>query len=269
MKAEKTAKATGNRHAASARQGRHAAKAPAKAHVNRIKNTTGKTRSAKSRARNSAFNRQLLRAKAAFKRLASRPKKPRNPANTKAALWLWFFPVGLSLMWRGSCTWKRGTKIAITAAMAAVLAAIFVVPTPRVGGDVSGVQMVADKPSVEVYGPALPSLIVPGYTRESTGSIIIDEVKNDVHYVYAADGARCYHEYECKFAFASSQRLTVYEAYHLGFEPCGRCKPPVYVPGETVPVTAEPIDRSGAATTAATVDGTDAAAQPGSEATAS
>ena len=31
-------------------------------------------------------------------------------------------------------------------------------------------------------------------------------------------------------AFDSSQRLTVYEAYYLGFEPCGRCKPPIYDP---------------------------------------
>ena len=81
-----------------------------------------------------------------------------------------------------------------------------------------------------VYGPALPALIVQGYTRENTGSIIVDQVANDVHYVYAADGAECYHEYKCKFAFASSQRLTVYEAYYLGFRPCGRCKPPIYDP---------------------------------------
>ena len=67
--------------------------------------------------------------------------------------------------------------------------------------------------------------------RDRTGSIIVEKPNSDVHYVYAADGARCYHEYECKFAFASSQRMTVYEAYHLGFEPCGRCKPPVYTPG--------------------------------------
>ncbi|MBR2700293.1 MAG: hypothetical protein IKE76_17060, partial [Clostridia bacterium] len=79
---------------------------------------------------------------------------------------------------------------------------------------------------------------------ENTSSIIVDQVANDVHYVYAADGAECYHEYECKFAFASSQRLTVYEAYHLGFKPCGRCNPPVYVPGETDPITAQPLNKS-------------------------
>ena len=98
---------------------------------------------------------------------------------------------------------------AAAAAMAAVLVAVFVIPTPTANTFTTGIQMVADKPEVEVYGPALPSLIVQGYTRENTGSIIVDEVQSDVHYVYAADGADCYHEYECKFAFASSQRLTV------------------------------------------------------------
>lgn len=170
-----------------------------------------------------------------------KPKKRINSENVKTALWLWCFPVGLSKLWRARCTWPLGVKIGITAAMAAVLVAVFVIPTPTANTFITGIQMVADKPEVEVYGPALPSLIVQGYTRENTGSIIVDEVKNDVHYVYAADDADCYHEYECKFAFASSQRLTVYEAYHLGFKPCGRCNPPVYVPGQTDPVTARPL----------------------------
>lgn len=187
-------------------------------------------------------------------------RKPVNSANVKTALWLWFFPVGLSKMWRGSCTWPRGVKIGITAAMAAVLVAIFAVPTPTANRYTTGIQMVADAPEVEVYGPALPNLIVQGYTRENTGSIIVDEVKNDVHYVYAADDADCYHEYECKFAFASSQRLTVYEAYHLGFKPCGRCNPPVYIPGETDPVTAQPL-RSATAEAAETAEAADGTAE--------
>ena len=172
---------------------------------------------------------------------ADRPRRPVNRENVKTALWLWCFPVGASLMWRPSCTWKKGVKIGVTAAMVAALVAVFVVPVPVIDGGDSGVQMIADRQVVEVYGPALPNLIVPGYTTESTGSIIVDEVQSDVHYVYAADDARCYHEYECKFAFASSQRLTVYEAYYLGFDPCGRCNPPVYTPGVTDPVTAQPI----------------------------
>ena len=185
--------------------------------------------------------------------------------NLNTALWLWCFPVGLSKMWRSRCTWPRGVKIAITAAMAAIIAAIFILPSPARDA-ATGVNLVVGNPEVEVYGPALPVMVVPGYTNETTGSIIVDEVSADVHYVYAADGARCYHEYECKFAFASSQRLTVYEAYHLGFEPCGLCNPPVYTPGVTDPITAEPL--TGTTTVIDTSPEAEAAAGPEAEAAA-
>ena len=162
-----------------------------------------------------------------------KPRKPRVPLrdneNLKTALWLLVPPVGLSRMWRRSCTWHPAVKACISVAMAAVLVAVLIAPTatPPKGG---GVQLVTNRPEVEVYGPDLPSFIVPGYTSEQTDSIIVPAVENDVHYVYAADGAKCYHEYKCKFAYASSQRLTVFEAYYLGFAPCNRCKPPIYDP---------------------------------------
>ena len=162
-----------------------------------------------------------------------KPRKPRVPLrdneNLKTALWLLVPPVGLSRMWRRSCTWYPAVKACISVAMAAVLVAVLIAPTatPSKGG---GVQLVTNRPEVEVYGPDLPSFIVPGYTSEQTDSIIVPAVENDVHYVYAADGAKCYHEYKCKFAYASSQRLTVFEAYYLGFAPCNRCKPPIYDP---------------------------------------
>ena len=231
MNTENRAKGAVARHSRTGAKPR-AAKPSEKARVNRAR-PVGETRRSKKSAK------------------SARPRKPRNPANTRAALWLWCFPVGLSMMWRDACTWKRGVKIGITAVMAAILIAIFVVPIPKIWTGREGVQLVASKPDVEVYGPALPSLIVPGYTRETTGSILADEVSNNVHYVYAADDARCYHEYECKFAFASSQRMTVYEAYYLGFQPCGRCKPPVYTPGVTDPITAEAFADEAAAQTSA------------------
>ena len=152
----------------------------------------------------------------------------KNPYNARTALWLLFFPVGLSMMWRRSCTWPRAVKAGVTALVAAALVAVFLVPVPADHAAEGGVQLVTSKPEVEIYGPDLPSFIVPGYTNDQTESVIVDGVDSDVHYVYAADGAECYHEYNCKFAFASSQRLTVYEAYYLGFKPCGRCNPPVY-----------------------------------------
>ena len=161
---------------------------------------------------------------------APKPRtKLKDSESLKTALWLLVPPIGLSRMWRRSCTWHPAVKACISVAMAAILVAVLVAPTakPMVNG---GVQLVTNRPEVEVYGPDLPSFIVPGYTTEQTESIIVPAKENSQHYVYAADGAECYHEYKCKFAFASSQRLTTYEAYYLGFKPCNRCKPPIYDP---------------------------------------
>ena len=155
--------------------------------------------------------------------------KRRDNRTLKTALWLLLPPVGLVMMWRGSCRWPLAVKAGISAMMAAVLVAVLVFPTPDVASGGGG-ALVTSRPEVEVYGPDLPNFIVPGYTNDQTDSVIVPAVESDVHYVYAADGAKCYHEYKCKFAFASSQRLTVYEAFFLGFEPCGRCKPPIYDP---------------------------------------
>ena len=158
-----------------------------------------------------------------------KPQKRRagNRNTLKTALWLLVPPVGLTMMWRPSCRWHIAVKSAISLVMAAALVAVFVLPSPNTRAN-GGVSLVSSKPEVEVYGPDLPNFIVPGYTNDQTQSIIVPPAENDVHYVYAADGAKCYHEYKCKFAFASSQRLTVYAASYLGFTPCGRCKPPVY-----------------------------------------
>lgn len=157
---------------------------------------------------------------------AAGPKK--KSINLKAFMWLvLFFPAGITLMWRRACTWPKGIKFAVTGIMVAAMITIFALPSPS--SDISGgITLVGARPEVEVYGPELPTTIVTGYTRQNTDSIIVNTVADDIHYVYAADGASCYHEYECKFAYASSQRLTVYEAYYLGFEPCGRCNPPKY-----------------------------------------
>lgn len=168
-----------------------------------------------------------LTPKARAKRV---PKRRAGNRNTlKTALWLLFPPVGLTMMWRPSCRWHIAVKTGISLVMAVALIAVFAIPAPttQAGG---GVSLVSSKPEVEVYGPNLPNFIVPGYTNDQTESVITSAEQSDVHYVYAADGARCYHEYKCKFAYASSQRLTVYEAYYLGFEPCNRCKPPIYDP---------------------------------------
>ena len=161
-------------------------------------------------------------------RAPRRARRPLDRDTVKTALWLLVPPVGLTMMWRPGCRWPIAVKAGISALMAAILVAVLVIPSPAPAA--GGVEFVASRPEVEVYGPNLPTFIVPGYTNDQTDSIIVPAVENDVHYVYAADGAKCYHEYKCKFAFASSQRLTVFEAYYLGFQPCNRCKPPIYDP---------------------------------------
>lgn len=162
------------------------------------------------------------------KRKKAVQKRESSAFNKKALMWLvLFFPLGVTYMWRHACTWRRGVKFAVTGAMVCVLAALFMLPAaPTHQG---GITLVGARPEAEIYGPELPAKIVSGYVKPATGSVLVEvEGETDIHYVYAADGAECYHEYKCKFAFASSQRLTVYEAYFLGFKPCGLCNPPSY-----------------------------------------
>ena len=160
---------------------------------------------------------------------APRVKKPVNRFNRRVLSTLWLLPLGIPLMWQRRCTWHTGVKAGVTALAVALVAALLAFPLPTANRNLTGgIQLVNSTDEVEVYGPDLPTYIVPGYTQEQGESIIVDTVQNSTHYVYAADGAKCYHEYECKFAFASSQRLTVYEAYFLGFKPCPRCNPPKY-----------------------------------------
>ena len=86
-----------------------------------------------------------------------RAKRALNRDNLNTALWLWCFPVGLSKLWRARCTWPKAVKVGITAAMAAILLAVFIVPTPGGRKPVTGVELVKGHPEGEVYGPALPA----------------------------------------------------------------------------------------------------------------
>ena len=138
-------------------------------------------------------------------------------------------PVGVVLLWRRN--WRTSTKTALTTAAAAVLtAAVLLIPSAdsRVSG---GIELVGRERDVEVYGPALPTAMVTGYTASSSDSVFSAAQEDETEYVYAAKEAQCYHRSTCKFAYASSQKLTPYEAYYLGYKPCGRCNPPAYTPG--------------------------------------
>lgn len=140
-----------------------------------------------------------------------------------------FPPLGIVLVWRRP--WSNAVKYSLTVipVMVLMLAALLL---PSGGQNTNGgVELVGVEREVEVYGPALPTAMVTGYTSSlTTDPVFAQTEETETEYVYAAKGAECYHTYECKFAYASSQKLTVYEAHFLGYKPCNRCKPPVYSP---------------------------------------
>lgn len=140
-----------------------------------------------------------------------------------------FFPVGLTRMLSPACSWRRGVKCAISGLLAAALAAVLLWPSPytRPRG---GIELYGDNMSVEIYGPQLPEHIVGGYTTVASDSGVLADTSADeaTLYVYALEGAANYHMPTCNYAYASAQRLTVYEAYYLGYTPCKICNPPVY-----------------------------------------
>ena len=109
------------------------------------------------------------------------------------------------------------------------LIAVLVAPSPYEPA-MGGITLVGNEPKVSVYGPELPENIVAGYSQpvHSSSVILSEDSADDTLYVYAAEGADCYHLWDCKFAFASSQKLTIMEAHFLGYEACGRCTPPTY-----------------------------------------
>lgn len=138
-------------------------------------------------------------------------------------------PIGLVLLWKRK--WPARLKYALSAASMAVLAlTVILFPTgsKRTNG---GVELIGSEKQAEVYGPALPTAMVSSYTVSSAESVLADTSESEeIEYVYAGKGQKNYHSYKCKFAYASSQKLTPYEAYYLGYTPCNACNPPVYEP---------------------------------------
>lgn len=158
--------------------------------------------------------------------------KRKNRYNRKTLLWLvLFLPVGLTRMFSAACTWKKGVKYTVAGVVFAALAAVLIVPSPYqpVQG---GIELYGEDPEVEVYGPVLPETIVGGYTAPVIQSVVLPPVDenavDDTVYVYASEGQANYHTTTCKFAYASAQKLTLYEAYYLGFTPGKCCDAPPY-----------------------------------------
>lgn len=110
--------------------------------------------------------------------------------------------------------------------------AVLACPAPK-SRQYGGIELIGEDPEVEVYGPQLPETIVGGYTKPSIESVVLPEETdtpvNDT-IVYATEDQKNYHLSTCKFAYASAKRLTVYEAYYLGYTPGKCCGAPSYTP---------------------------------------
>jgi hypothetical protein len=98
----------------------------------------------------------------------------------------------------------------------------------RVNG---GIELVGRKPEAKIYGPDLPTATVTGYIASVGQSVFIQESEDDTSYVYATSEGTCYHLSSCEYAFASAQKMTPYQAYFMGYQPCPQCGAPEYVPG--------------------------------------
>ena len=159
----------------------------------------------------------------------------RRPKRRDVKKWLLIcFPFGLYLMWKRSCRWPMALKAGLTALFACAVLAIIIVPAPeRQAG--TQVKLVGAEPNAEVFGPEMPA----GYNisdyivAEGGMDLIAPEVVDDAVYVYvsASKGSTYYHDSQCQYAYASSPRVTLYEAHVLGYTtPCGICNPPLYDP---------------------------------------
>lgn len=153
--------------------------------------------------------------------------------NAKTLLWIvLFFPVGFTRMLSPACSWHRGVKCIFTALLAAVfVGVVWVLPSPY-SDQRGGIELYGDNMSVEIYGPQIPETIVGANTTTIPDSGVLstseDTSEDSTLYVYALEGASNYHLSTCQYAYASAQRLTVYEAYFLGYTPCKVCEPPTY-----------------------------------------
>lgn len=110
------------------------------------------------------------------------------------------------------------------------LAAVLIVPSPYEKPQ-GGVVLCGDDRSAEVYGPELPETIIGGYTQPTIQSVVLPEEvegENETVYVYASENQKNYHLPTCQFAYASGSKLTLYEAYFLGYTPGKCCDAPAY-----------------------------------------
>ena len=162
-----------------------------------------------------------------------RPKRRRMSYNARTRLWLILcYPVGLTRMWRSRCSWKLGTKYLISSIALVVLAAVLLAPAPQ-NVRKGSIELYGEDPEVEVYGPVLPQNYVMTASSSAGQSVIVrnEDIVDDTVYVYASKKGKAYHFKTCEYYYDGSQKLTVYEAYYMGYKPCSSCNPPIYTGG--------------------------------------
>ena len=113
------------------------------------------------------------------------------------------------------------------------IAGLVVFVMPGFNQPLTGSIVYSDKNGkVEGYGPELPA----GYNNTLTilnqedNSVLANTPESDVEYFYCVANGTYYHKYTCTYAYATSKKLTAYEAYYLGYKPCPKCNPTEYVP---------------------------------------
>jgi len=120
----------------------------------------------------------------------------------------------------------------LTALLAVSLTvAVCLMPSPKANKAGGGIEFVGMEQEAQIFGPELPAEVDENYvfTSVNRNSVVAGVTgETDVTYYYAAVDGECYHTGNCKFAYASSQRLTLYEATFLGYRACGACEPPIY-----------------------------------------
>lgn len=109
------------------------------------------------------------------------------------------------------------------------LAAVIIAPSPYEKPE-GGIVLYGDDKKAEVYGPKLPETIIGGYTQPTIQSVVLpaESEEDETIYVYATANQKNYHMPTCQFAYASGSKLTLYEAYFLGYTPGRCCDAPAY-----------------------------------------
>lgn len=168
--------------------------------------------------------------------------QPRNHARktayrNKSKRYGWFtllwmllcLPIGFLRMWRSRCRWPLSVKYAVSGLMLAALAVLFLLPATY-SAPVGGLELYGEAPEMEIYGPSVPQNYVSGYVTTAASGVLPAEEDDESGEltVYATEDQSCYHLLNCKFAYASGRRLTLYEANLLHLQPCKLCGAPEY-----------------------------------------